>query len=207
MIYFISGHRDFTEEEFNLHYVPKLKNAITNTESTFVVGDYWGVDEMAQDWLSQNLPESEHHRVTVYHMFRKPRVWCSRGFKLSGGYMSDIERDTAMTMNSNLDIAFIHKGRWNSGTAQNLLRRIEVGDEVESTPKYKDLLDNTKKIYKENDLCMSEILASTSANGLSIEEAFELYVELRDWSDGDKFYIKYGTEEDIELIKNNKEGI
>lgn len=126
MIYFISGHRDFTEKEFNTNYIPKLKEALKDKNYKFVVGDYWGVDEMAQVWLSENIPEKEHHRVTVYHMFDKPRVCCSDKFLLSGGYKNDIERDSAMTNASNVDIAFIHSGRWDSGTAQNILRRFEV---------------------------------------------------------------------------------
>ena len=126
MIYFISGHRDFTEKEFNTYYVPKLKEALKDKNYKFVVGDYWGVDEMAQIWLSKNLSEKEHHRVTVYHMFDKPRVCCSDKFLLSSGYKNDVERDSAMTNASNVDIAFIHSGRWDSGTAQNILRRFEV---------------------------------------------------------------------------------
>lgn len=206
MVYFISGHRNFSEKEFNNFYVPKLREAINDTESTFVVGDYWGVDEMAQQWLSDNLPPEEHNRVTIFHMYQEPRVLCSDKFKLSGGYLSDIERDSAMTEVSDVDIAFIHKSRWTSGTAQNILRRVEVGEGI-SKPKYKDLENYMKKVYKDNDLCMNEILASTSANGLSIEEAFDLYIELMGWSDGDKFYIKYGTDENLELIKNKEERI
>lgn len=126
MVYFISGHRNFTKEEFNNYYIPKLEEALKDNKSEFVVGDYWGVDEMAQQWLNQNIPVQEHNRVTVYHMFTSPRVVCSDGFKLSGGYVSDIDRDSAMTNNSDVDIAFIHSGRWDSGTAQNILRRFEV---------------------------------------------------------------------------------
>lgn len=201
MTYFISGHRNFTPEEFELYYVPKLKKLIEDPDSRFVVGDYWGVDEMAQLWLRDNLSQDQHDRVTVYHMFKKPRVYCSNKFNLCGGFVTDVDRDSAMTDVSDEDIAFIHTGRWDSGTSQNVLRRIEVGECKKSTNKYDDLLKDTKRVYKENDLCMSEILASTSANGLSLEEAFELYIELRGWSDSDKFYIKYGDNEDIELIK------
>lgn len=126
MVYFISGHRNFTKEEFNEFYVPRLKEAILKEGSTFVVGDYWGVDEMAQQWLMNNLPDNEHCRITVYHMYKNPRVKCSELFNTSGGYRSDVDRDSAMTRNSDIDIAFIHCGRWTSGTAQNILRRFEV---------------------------------------------------------------------------------
>lgn len=40
-----------------------------------------------------------------------------------GGFESDEERDSAMTRDSDFDIAFIKDGRWDSGTAQNIKRR------------------------------------------------------------------------------------
>lgn len=41
-----------------------------------------------------------------------------------GGYESDTERDAAMTRVSDQDIAFLrNKSKWDSGTAENLLRR------------------------------------------------------------------------------------
>lgn len=186
MIYFISGHRDFTKEEFNAFYVPKLKKAIEEDDSKFVVGDYWGVDEMAQLWLKENLPFEEHHKVTVYHMYKNPRILGSEYFNLSGGYKSDVERDTAMTLASDVDIAFIHTGRWTSGTAQNILRRTEIANskkrEINKILKAEEVKENIRKIHKENDLSMSEILASTSANGLTLEQAFEIYRDLLNWS-------------------------
>ena len=36
----------------------------------------------------------------------------------------DIDRDSAMTHDSNFDIAFIREGKVNSGTEQNIMRRI-----------------------------------------------------------------------------------
>lgn len=121
--YFISGHRDITKEEFEKWYIPKLQKAIMNCESNFVVGDCIGVDSMAQDWLNENIDNLQ--RVTVYHMFTEPRYISTLCFKTSGGYKSDVSRDTAMTIASDEDIAFIRKGRWTSGTAQNILRRYE----------------------------------------------------------------------------------
>ena len=197
MVYFISGHRNFTEEEFNTYYIPKLKEAIKDKNYKFVIGDYWGVDEMAQVWLSKNLPEKEHYRVTIYHMFNKPRICCSNKFLLSGGYKTDIERDSAMTDASNVDIAFIHSGRWDSGTAQNILRRFEVRGNY-NIIRFDEVLKSVKGDYKSNDLCMVEILANTLANGLTLEEAHKLYIELLNWSDGDEFFRKLGTSESIE---------
>ena len=48
MIYFISGHRDITEEEFKKYYVPAIYSAYHNQDfEGFVIGDYGGVDKMA----------------------------------------------------------------------------------------------------------------------------------------------------------------
>lgn len=54
-------------------------------------------------------------------MFDKPRF--NLGFKTSGGYKNDEERDAAMTKNSNYDIAWVRPGKEKSGTAKNLERR------------------------------------------------------------------------------------
>ena len=43
MIYFISGHRDLTIEEFKKHYIPKIDEVCAfDKNAKFVVGDYWG---------------------------------------------------------------------------------------------------------------------------------------------------------------------
>ncbi len=39
------------------------------------------------------------------------------------GFRSDEERDSAMTTDSDFDIAFVKDNRWDSGTAQNIKRR------------------------------------------------------------------------------------
>jgi hypothetical protein len=96
--------------------VPLLQKAIVNGCS-FVVGDSCGTDTMAQEFLSKSLS-----LVTVYHMFDSPRNNC--GFKTISGFQSDKERDTAMTTDSDGDIAWVRPGREKSGTAKNLRRRI-----------------------------------------------------------------------------------
>lgn len=124
MIYFISGHRDLTQDQFDSLYVPEISKVENeDPEAKFVVGDYYGADEMAQTWLSRCLEDKS--RVTVYHMFDHPRIYVDPGFNSKGGFKTDVERDSAMTDISDLDIAFIGKGRWTSGTAQNILRRHE----------------------------------------------------------------------------------
>lgn len=125
MVYFISGHRNIDQEFFDKYYKPLLEAVLQNDPfPKFVVGDCEGVDTMAQDWLEKNVTKDI---VTVYHMYDSPRHNAGP-FKTVGGFKSDIERDEAMTRNSDIDIAYIMKGRWTSGTAQNILRRYEVSD-------------------------------------------------------------------------------
>jgi len=119
MIYFISGHRNITEEEFRDKYISKINYVLENdANSSFVIGDYYGVDIMAQTYLVEaHLAD----RVTVYHMFDKPRNLAKGIIKTVGGFKSDEERDSAMTNNSDFDILYIDHSP--SGTEQNLLRR------------------------------------------------------------------------------------
>lgn len=121
-IYFISGHRDLTIEEFNFYYKPKILNALEEINVLFVIGDCIGADQMAQEFLYSISQDN----VIVFHMFDAPRI--NYGFKTSGHYKSDIDRDTAMTLKSTYDIAWIRKGRSKSGTAQNLKRRIKLNE-------------------------------------------------------------------------------
>lgn len=129
LTYFISGHRDLTEEQFEDLYIPMINEILaTNPQPYFVVGDCKGVDSFAQDYLKTLVALNRIHpaQVTVYHMFEKPRYLASDEFRVIGGWQSDVERDTAMTNASFRDIAFIHPGAWTSGTAQNILRRFEI---------------------------------------------------------------------------------
>lgn len=121
--YFISGHRNITEEEFIKHYEPVLWNKINESDVSFVVGDCDGADDMAQKYLkSMGVKE-----VTVYHMFDSPRH--NAGFTLVGGFNSDDERDFAMTKASDVDIAWVRPGCEKSGTAMNLERRKKLYEE------------------------------------------------------------------------------
>ena len=47
MTYFISGHRDLTQEEFNEHYAPCIYQIILEDSfADFCVGDWEGCDSM-----------------------------------------------------------------------------------------------------------------------------------------------------------------
>lgn len=120
MIYFISGHRDLTWEEFAKWYAPAISRTLSaDNGATFVVAEC--ADRMAQDYLLACgvAPIG----ITVYHMLKSPRYLANKSMCTVGGFTSDLHRDEAMTKNSDYDIAFIRKGKETSGTAQNILRR------------------------------------------------------------------------------------
>lgn len=130
-VYFVSGHINLTPQEFKQHYVPRLDNALKTQGCSFVVGDAHGTDLMTQEFLNSTPLDT---KVTVYHMFQKPR--CHVGdFKTQGGFSTDENRDEAMTMASDVDIAWVrpvyqqralygtrYKKR-KSGTQKNIERR------------------------------------------------------------------------------------
>lgn len=119
MVYFISGHRNITEEQFNKSYVPAIENVISSDVAFgFVIGDYQGVDIMAQNYL---VSRGFANKVFVYHMFDKPRNLAEGITHLIGGFQTDEERDSAMTKDSDFDIAFYDHSP--SGTFENIRRR------------------------------------------------------------------------------------
>ena len=124
--YFISGHRQITQEEFDHSYAPMIDFVLEHTpDCRFVIGDYWGCDEMAQNYLVDTL-EIDPSRITVYHMKESPRYYNKKIENFVGGFESDEERDAAMTDASNEDIAFVKDHTVMSGTAQNILRRCRI---------------------------------------------------------------------------------
>lgn len=116
-IAFISGHRDLTTAEFEKHYLAKIENALKEGHS-FVVGDAVGGDLFSQQYLFGKTPN-----VVVYFAGKTARN--NVGFKSVGGFKSYTERDEAMTMNSDYDIAWVRGGKKKSGTKKNLNRRVE----------------------------------------------------------------------------------
>jgi hypothetical protein len=121
--YFVSGHRDITEDEFERNYKPALESIVNEVpDCRFVIGDYYGVDIMAQNYLIDVLGV-EPDRITIYHMFEAPRNIHPKIKNIIGGFESDAERDAAMTAASVDDIAFVRDNTKISGTAENILRR------------------------------------------------------------------------------------
>lgn len=61
-------------------------------------------------------------------------------------------------------------------------------------------LNHIKEQYKFSEVCMGELLADIPAEGLSIEDAFELYIRCMQWVEGDKFFVEKPDEDEVELF-------
>lgn len=72
---------------------------------------------------------------------------------------------------------------------QNPMVVISWRNEENTFPK-KDL-DYVKALYVYSDVCMSEMLASIPADGLTLEEAFELCIKAMKWAEHDRFYQEF----------------
>lgn len=150
MRYFISGHRDVTQKEFQRFYAKAIIDAVMKEPTTveFMVGDYYGVDAMAQEYLAKLKNTYPNIKVTVYHMFDKPRNNFYQ-FPTIGGYENDHTRDCAMTLATDMDIAWVRSGKHTSGTAQNILRRKLKAVIDENTAQYsKDMIDSYFSLIK-----------------------------------------------------------
>lgn len=134
LVQFVSGHLDLTPGEFDEHYKDKINRAVAMGHC-FVVGDAPGCDSMAQELLRRLLISDEersrydyhgYSRITVFHMLESPRNLSSLYFARRDGFLTDEERDAAMTEASDVDIAWVRPSgskRHSSGTQKNLDRR------------------------------------------------------------------------------------
>lgn len=64
-------------------------------------------------------------------------------------------------------------------------------------------LTKVKEMYHKSDVVMGEMLASVPADGMSIEDAFYLYIAAQNWANGDEFTQVLGDNdnEKIDLVK------
>lgn len=61
-------------------------------------------------------------------------------------------------------------------------------------------IEEIKEAYHSSDVCMGEMLEDMSADGLSIDDAFYVYMYAMKWAEGDEFFRKLGGAVDIEEI-------
>jgi hypothetical protein len=123
-IAFISGHLDLTEDEWLMYYREQICQAILLGHD-FIIGDAKGTDLRAQELLKRFVRPvgAGENNVTVYHMLESARN-NSGPFKTIGEFETDLERDSAMTADSDYDIAWVRPGREKRGTAKNIKRRL-----------------------------------------------------------------------------------
>ena len=152
-VYFISGHRDITKEEFHKHYKHRILNAIRDG-ADFVVGDCPGVDFLALELLVKY----NANNVTIYHLGQFPMtdgedIILPEHFKTERQFDTDFERDIHMTYYSDEDILWIRDGKTHSGTHRNQLRREwlkELNDNnveiTESTLKLKEVDETLENV-------------------------------------------------------------
>ena len=138
MRYFVSGHRDLTKEEFEKHYIPKIKYVLREDyDPHFVVGDWEGCDSMFIDFIKGDIGSS--CKLSIFHTENFPRVApgnIKSEDKLYEIYSEDHinlikcntydDCDFFMTMESDFDIAWIREGRKDSHTALNIKRRFKI---------------------------------------------------------------------------------
>ena len=64
-------------------------------------------------------------------------------------------------------------------------------------------LTKVKEMHHKSDVVMGEMLASVPADGMSIEDAFYLYIAAQNWANGDEFTQVLGDNdnEKIDLVK------
>lgn len=120
--YFISGHRDLTENEFEYYYIPLIQEALSeNPNAKFVIGDFDGCDIMAQNYLVNIIDDIAN--ITVYCVGETPRNINPNIIYIKNGFANDREKDIAMTNASFKDIALVRDPKIWSGTGENILRR------------------------------------------------------------------------------------
>lgn len=75
--------------------------------------------------------------------------------------------------------------------------------------KVKEKMEEVKATYHNSEVVMGEMLASVPADGLSMEEAFFLYVAALNWANGDEFTQILGDneEEGVNLVLEAKKMI
>lgn len=115
MIYYVFGHHDLTEEEFSIHYIPKLEKLVA-LGVRFVVADS-GFTNLK----IQNLLRKLGGKATIYHTGSSPQY--NVGFPTKGNFKSKRARNVVMTGESNEDLYWCRPGQENCSMMDNVRRR------------------------------------------------------------------------------------
>ena len=124
MTYFISGHRDLTQEEFNEHYAPILEKVLKEDWGChFVLGDWEGCDKMALEFILSQ--EDYYNSIEIFYV-NKVRIqpFGKHIYNFKDLYVCSRSTyddcDEAMTKFSDFDIAWVRPGKEDSHTAMNI---------------------------------------------------------------------------------------
>jgi hypothetical protein len=146
--YFVSGHRDLTPEEFEEHYVNNswLTTILRDERDIhgyeiviekkycyhIYVGDCQGCDEMTIKYIYNYLMSPKNQYNRVYLTICKSKVPFDGqltefpshpNIEVIEEFNSHEDRDSYMTEFSSQDIVWVREGKWDSGSAQNIIRR------------------------------------------------------------------------------------
>lgn len=138
---FVSGHRDLSKEEFDTIYVSPINQYIdwlnldqssffSSKKLTFYVGDCDGCDNMVINYIVNNiLPNNKNAYLNICTCDFDFDGKCSYNFddpniSIISGFKTHEERDTYMTIETHVDLLYIRPNKWDSGTAQNFVRRV-----------------------------------------------------------------------------------
>lgn len=122
----ISGQTDLSRELFDKFYTPKIQEFI-NKGASFMMGTASGADTFALELLRDKGVSAD--RIEV--VFKKDIMPTLGAISVGGNFVSFPLRDSFMTQNTDVDIAFINGSYMSigSGTMSNIFRR-EYGHEI-----------------------------------------------------------------------------
>lgn len=125
MKYFISGHRDLTQEEFNEHYISKLERILElDKYAIFIIGDWEGCDTLVFEYLKNRL--GMYQSIGIYYVGKIRFINFNQSmYPHIVGYRWDSydSCDSMMTYYSDFDVAWVRPGKEDSHTAMNIKRR------------------------------------------------------------------------------------
>ena len=128
---FVSGHRDLTEKEFNFYYLRYLQQSIPTVSGIpvhFYVGDCKGCDEMVINAIYNLIIKGANIYLTICKLKNSfpdqiKKFPVHPNIEVIDKFNSHEDRDTYMTEYTDIDILWVREGKWDSGTAQNYVRR------------------------------------------------------------------------------------
>jgi hypothetical protein len=137
---FISVHRNITPKEFNYNYIDKIQSffnwvskesSVAEKHLTFYIGDCNGCDKLASDFIVNYIITENVKNISVVlcrmvYPFDGQNKLLQTNYdfiKILTQFKTHEERDCFMTENTEYDILWVREGEWDSGTAQNFVRR------------------------------------------------------------------------------------